>query len=80
MQVGGWGHLGVLGVTWGQNTKNYKPGQVIYQNEALGALMTKKWFLRSAEVIRPRIGAFEVKIQRFSNLGNLYSKMKLLVP
>ena len=33
--------LGVLGVIWGQNQKIFKPGQIIYQNEALGALITQ---------------------------------------
>ena len=75
--------LGVFGVIWGQNPKIFKPRQIIYQNEALGALITKKWFPRSLEVIRPQIkgylGSFGVKIQKISNLDNLYIKMKLLV-
>ena len=76
--------LGVFGVIWGQNLKIFKPRQILYQSEALEALITKKWFPRSPEVIRPQIrvylGSFRVKIQRFSNLGKLYIKMKLLVP
>ena len=32
---------------WGQNPKIFKPRQNIYQNEALDALITKKWFPRS---------------------------------
>ena len=73
-----------VGSRVGQNPKIFKPRQIIYQNEALGALITKKWFPRSLEVIRPQImgylGSFGVKIQIFSNLDKLYTKMKLLVP
>ena len=48
--------MGVFGVIWGQITKKFKPGQIIYQNEALGPVITKKWFSRSVEVTRPKIG------------------------
>ena len=76
--------MGVFGVIWGQITKMFKPGQIIYQNEALGPLIRKKCFSRSVEVMRPQnwgyLGSFGVKIQSFSNLDKPYTKMKLLVP
>ena len=50
-QVWGWGHLEVFGVIWGQNPNIFKPRQIIYQNEALGPVIKKKWFSRSSEVI-----------------------------
>ena len=41
----------VFGVIWGQNPKIFKPRQIIYQNEGLGALITKKLFPRSPGII-----------------------------
>ena len=52
MQVGGWGQMGVFEVIWGQITKI----TTIYQNEALGSVITKKWFSRPAKVTRPQVG------------------------
>ena len=43
--------LGVFDVFWGQKLKIFKPGLMIYQNEALAPLVNKKWFLRSSENI-----------------------------
>ena len=40
--MGGWGHSGVFGVIRGQNSNIFKPRQFIYQNEALGHVITKK--------------------------------------
>ena len=45
------GSLGVFGVIWDQNQNIYKARQIIYQNEALGPVIEKKWFSRSFEVI-----------------------------
>ena len=42
----GWGHLGVFGVIGGQNAKISEPRQIIYQNEALGHVITKKGFVQ----------------------------------
>ena len=76
--------LGVFGVIWGQNPNIFKPRQIIYQNEPLGPVTKKKWFSRSSEVIWPQnwayLGSFGVKIQTFSNLDKLHTKMNLLVP
>ena len=46
---GGRGRLGVFVVIWGQNSKIFKPRQFVYQNEALGHLITKKVFSRSPD-------------------------------
>ena len=62
--------LGVFGVIWVQNSKFFKPGQIIYQNEALGPSINIKWFSRSSAPKLGRLGSFEVKIQRFSNLDS----------
>ena len=43
LQVWGWGHLGVFGVIWGQNSNIFKPRQIIHQNKALGPVIKKKW-------------------------------------
>ena len=32
---------GVFGVVWGQNLKVFRPRQIMYQNEALGPVITK---------------------------------------
>ena len=51
------GHLtqnwGVFGVIWGQNSNIFKPRQLIYQNQALGDVITKKLFSRSFD---PKLG------------------------
>ena len=57
MQVGGWGHLGVFGVIGGQILKISQPRQIIYQNDALGHVITKKGFTRSLD---PKLGVFGV--------------------
>ena len=44
--------LGVFGVIWGQNLNIFKPGQTIYQNEALCPVININWFSRSSEVIK----------------------------
>ena len=76
--------LGVFGFIWGQNPNIFNPRQIIHQNEAFGPVITKTRFSRSVEVTRPQIwgylGSFRVKIQTFSNLDKLYTKMKLWVP
>ena len=46
---GGRGRLGVFGVIWGQNSNIFKPRQFIYQNEALGHVITNKLFSRSPD-------------------------------
>ena len=51
LQVWGWGHLGVFGVIWGQNSNIFKPRQIIHQNEALGSVSKKNGFSRSSEII-----------------------------
>ena len=71
------GHLGVFGVIWGQNPKIFKPRQIIYQNESLGALITKKVV---SEVTRghptPNWGVFVVKIKKFKPKQKKHIKMK----
>ena len=57
MQVGGWGHLGVFGVIGGQILKISEPRQIIYQNEALDHVVTKKRFPRLPD---PKLGVFGV--------------------
>ena len=49
------------------------------KNEALGPVITKKWFSRSVVVTRPQILDIWGQNQTFSNQENLYIKMKLLV-
>ena len=70
--------LGVFGVIWGQITKMFKPEQIIYQNEAFGLVITKKWFSRSVEVTLPRIwgiwGHFGPKFKVFQTLTNYTPK------
>ena len=39
-----WGHLRVFGVVWGQDPKISKSREFTYQKEALGHVITKKWF------------------------------------
>ena len=41
---------------WGQNQNFLKPGQIIYQNEALVPVINKKCFWSSSEVDRLQIG------------------------
>ena len=53
--------LGVFGVIWDQNSKFFKPKQIIYQNEALGPVINIKLFLRSSD---PNLSAFGVNFQR----------------
>ena len=43
------------GGIWGQNPKIFKPGQIIYQNEALAHLITKMIISREPEVNLPEI-------------------------
>ena len=40
---------------WGQISNISKPRQIIYQNEALGTVIMKKWFPGSPEVTWPQI-------------------------
>ena len=47
------GGLGSLEGIWGQNPTIFKPRPIIYQNEALGALITKKGFSRSPNILKP---------------------------
>ena len=49
LQLGGCGPLGVFGVIWGQNSKIFKPRQIIHQNEALGPVIKKEWLSRSSD-------------------------------
>ena len=78
LQIGDWGHLRVFGVIWGQITKMFKPGQIIYQNEALHPMITKKWFSRSVEVTRPQIwgiwGHLGSKSKKFQTKKNYIPK------
>ena len=39
---------GLFGVIWGKNPNIFKPRQIIYQNEALGALITGEGFYKDA--------------------------------
>ena len=75
--------LGVFGVIWGQTSKIFKQGQIIYENEALEPEITKKSFSRSSEVDRLSVGGYLgsvwVKIKNYSNPDKLYTKMKLLL-
>ena len=72
--------MGIFEVILGQNPKNFKPAQIIYQNETLNPAVKKKWFSRTSEVIQLEsshttqsklgyLGSFQVKMQIFSNLG-----------
>ena len=74
--------LGVFGVIWGQTSKIFKQGQIIYENEALEPEITKS-FSRSSEVDRLKVGGYlgsvGVKIKNYSNPDKLYTKMKLLL-
>ena len=54
-----WG-LGSLGGFWeigGQNSKISEPRQIIYQNDAVGHVITKKGFSRSLDL---KLGVFGV--------------------
>ena len=69
-KLGGiWDHLG-------PKEKNFKPRQIIYQNEALGALITKTWFPRSPEVLRPQIWGYFVRKGDWST--NLFERSEML--
>ena len=48
--------LGGFVVIWGRILKIFKPGQIIYENEAQAPVITQKCFSRSPEVTRPQIG------------------------
>ena len=47
------GGLGSFGFIWGQNSNIFKPRRFIYQNEALGHVITNKLFSRSPD---PKLG------------------------
>ena len=49
--------MGVFGVIGGQILKISEPRQIIYQNDALGHVITKKGFTRSLD---PKLGVFGV--------------------
>ena len=47
--------LGVFGVISGQNPEIFKPGQIIYQNDAPAHVITKIIISRSLKVTEPQI-------------------------
>ena len=65
------GGLGSLGGIWGHlgsNPKIIKPGQIRYQNEALGPVVTKNWFSRYPD---PKFGIFGVISGRWGHNPNI---------
>ena len=61
--------LGVFGVIWGNNSKFFKPGQTIYQNEAFDPVIKKEWFSRSSDPkIRGLWGHLKLKVKDFQTL------------
>ena len=54
---GSWGHRPQIGGIWGQIPKNLQTRTNVYQNEALGPVITKKWVPRSLD---PKLGLFGV--------------------
>ena len=51
---------GLFGVIWGQNSKLFKPRQIIYQNEAIGTMITKSGFRGHPRSSDPESEVFRV--------------------
>ena len=58
--------LGLFAVFWGQNLKICKPGQIIYQNEALGLVVKKRDYRGHSRSFKS-----ELKVISISSIQNL---------
>ena len=63
--------LGVFEVFWGQKLTIFKPGQMIYQNEALAPLVKKSGFRGHPRTSDPRMRVFEVIWRQNSKIVKL---------